>query len=612
MSIRFKAFFLIATTLAGFVMSLFFINQQLLSNKVDSYESAQVLKEGKFLKNIIYNDIKSLNLLGENLISQSIFKAANSARENKIIEITGLDNVDFALITNSDGKKYQQYLSKNLTNNFGKELIFNHPLPQTPFLRQISNDIKETFIAGLYKTKAGTALTSAMSFINEKGELEVLILGRIIDFPYLSKIEQRTSYKLTILEPEERGLYDTTSPKSSESVLTTQNSVTLSIPFYDIYTDPIFNVELVINREIKENIQKILIQSIKYTVIFACLALLAILWFLHQQIILPLRAISRQMIAFRKYHTVPQNAYLRRHDEIGDLSREFINFVDDVGFFRRTLAETTYDISIIAVTQNIFHYLGKNFNKNLESLEQIQRELGDLTQNKLLKLQKKLTSRDISEEEKEKITLRFIGHSLKMATVPKQISEKIEHITSIMQRVLISTNKDLFSERPLLQHEEISLEELVNQAYNTLPSVTRENITFTTDLEISKFQAATLHRITLQFVLQEAIENSAQAIQRGADSENGLIKINSRYCQTNSSSTLEIDILDNGVGFSDENLDIVFTQKNTKTNSIGPGLSWCRTALKTMGGKLQIFNKFEDKQAGTKIVISMPIRGPSF
>ena len=74
MSIRFKAFTLMFVSFLGFVLSLLFINKQLLSNKVDSYESAQVLKEARFLRSLIFNDIKSLNYLTQHLSDQPLLK----------------------------------------------------------------------------------------------------------------------------------------------------------------------------------------------------------------------------------------------------------------------------------------------------------------------------------------------------------------------------------------------------------------------------------------------------------------------------------------------------------------------------------------------------------
>ena len=615
MSIRFKAVSIIFFAFIGFILSLFFINKNLMSNKVDSYESAQVLRESTHLKKIIHDDIKSLNIFTEHLSSQEIFKG-NLAQEkvkNKLIELTQLDNIDFILLTDASGTSYTQYLKgKILSSHPNIGLIFNEKLSQTPFVLHYIPGLGNNFISGIYLTKVGNALVSAVSFLDDNNKPLILIAGQLIDKYYISKIEQATKYKLSVLNPKDHSEKFNEIAKRVQSarltnlVETSENSVTVSSIFPDIYGNSATIIDLQINREIKENIQKILIQSIKYTSIFAFTLLLVIIAFLHTQIIVPLRTISRQMVAFRQTQNLPINPYTGRQDEIGCLSREFINLVEDVGFFRRTLAETTYDVSIIAITQNIFHYLGKNFSKNLESLNKIQSELHEIPQDKLLSLQKKLSSKSSSPEEKQQATLNFIGHSLKIATIPSSIAEKIEHITSIMERVLVSTNRDLFAERPLLKSEIIKLEQILDHAYDSLPAITRDNITFNTDLEIKEFKAPTLNRITLQFVIQEAIENSAQAIHRG-NNDDGLIKVSSQYSNQDMKQLVIIEIKDNGVGFSEEALDNIFTEKHSHKNQIGPGLNWCKTALNTMGGDLEIINSKETHSRGSVIQITVPI-----
>lgn len=611
MSIRFKAVSIILFALIAFLISILSVNKSIMSDKIESYESAQVIKESDILKKSIYDDIKSLNLFTHHLSKQQLFQENSSKIDTKLFELTQLENIDFIIKTDANGETYSQYLSQQVLEEYQDiGLIFNMALSETPFVTHYTPELGDSFIAGLYPTTVGNALIAATSFADSSGKSHIIIAGQLINDFYLAKLEQVTSYKLSLLSPFsspdkfKQVAQRIKNAQLTNLVNTSEHMVTVSSAFPDIQGNTVAIINLVIDREIKDNIQKILIQSIKYTAIFAILVSLLIIVFLHTQIIVPIKTISKQMIAFRQTQNLPSNPFISRGDEIGLLSREFINLVEDVGFFKRTLAETTYDASIIAITQNIFLYIGKNFSKNLESLNNIQNELNDFPKDKLISLQKQLTSKNISDDEKQKLTLQFIGYSLKISSLPTNIAHKIEEITSIMERVLVTTNKDLFSERPLLKNETIELEQILDHAYDSLPTVTRNNINFKCDLEIKSFGAPTLNRVTLQFVIQEAIENSAQAIHRSSKGE-GLIKALSKAVKKDLAHYVVIEIHDNGIGLSKEAIDNIFNQKGIKKNSIGPGLSWCKSALNTLGGDIEV-KKNTHPHHGSVVIIHIP------
>lgn len=102
-------------------------------------------------------------------------------------------------------------------------------------------------------------------------------------------------------------------------------------------------------------------------------------------------------------------------------------------------------------------------------------------------------------------------------------------------------------------------------------------------------------------VIHNLLRNALEAMPEGGEIE---VVIKRTY------SHINVDIIDNGVGISQEDLpriiDPFYTTKKYRADNYGIGLTFCNTVMQGHDGSLDIFS---EKGKGTKVTLSFPVGG---
>ena len=107
-------------------------------------------------------------------------------------------------------------------------------------------------------------------------------------------------------------------------------------------------------------------------------------------------------------------------------------------------------------------------------------------------------------------------------------------------------------------------------------------------------------------VLTDIITNSIEAINScNGQKENFCGSINFEALLLTEYNTIELEITDNGCGIPFENRDEIFLPGKGTKETLGIGLWWCRTFLRSIGG--DIFLKNPQPKQGCSIVLKLPI-----
>ncbi|MCP4523045.1 MAG: hypothetical protein GY828_02390 [Candidatus Gracilibacteria bacterium] len=264
----------------------------------------------------------------------------------------------------------------------------------------------------------------------------------------------------------------------------------------------------------------------------------------------------------------------------------------------------------------------KNFLEGHFKYMQTHKKIHELS----LNLDKKVDEQTIEYNQlinKQKEFIRYISHEIK-----SPISSSIFQIDSIIDEVKSDElkKKALMSELDILNNLLLKTGDLVNQLFSVeqfemkTKSLFKENIHLINMLEKEVHLFETTHpklkfetnfdksiayieidKVQFRQVIDNLINNAIKVI----DKSKGNIYISCIKKEEN----IKIEIEDNGVGFTNQDIEKIFDKYTTGKGSsvgLGMGLYLCKTIVELHGGKIQA--AFGKKLGGAKIIISIPIQ----
>jgi signal transduction histidine kinase len=187
---------------------------------------------------------------------------------------------------------------------------------------------------------------------------------------------------------------------------------------------------------------------------------------------------------------------------------------------------------------------------------------------------------------------------------PEESKKYLDNIKNNIQRIEKFTNSLSAAGRMMTKRQGADLNEMIKETTTFARHQRRfrhVRIEFTPDHSLPE---VFIDISQLQQILYNLLNNAADAID--SDRKDGLIRIETTY--QSSDQQFSVTVVDNGSGFSEENLKKAFKDRfTTKKEGHGFGLTVCRKIIKNHGGDVAV--ESEEGQ-GSSITITIPCTDP--
>lgn len=333
---------------------------------------------------------------------------------------------------------------------------------------------------------------------------------------------------------------------------------------------------------------------------------LAIWIILRRRLVLPLQALAA--FAKRVGHGDDFTTLLgsTRRDEIGALARELDRMVEQLAISRKKLAETAQRAGMADVAGEVLHNVGNVMNSANSSLQALEQGMADSKVSGLLKAAKLL-------KEQAPRAADFFTHDPRG---PKLI-DYIDSVSETLRLERERNQKELNRLREAVRHIrcviaaqqshakgtkfriEVETRELVEESLRLLQDqITRAGIILTVEIP-SEPLPLHLNKIKMSQVLVNLLRNSIDALE-GCEEPQKMISVGANLID---GGWVELEIRDNGTGFSKETGAQLFTQGfSTKaTGGNGIGLHFCANAVKSENGDITAASDGPGKGASFRI-----------
>jgi signal transduction histidine kinase len=198
--------------------------------------------------------------------------------------------------------------------------------------------------------------------------------------------------------------------------------------------------------------------------------------------------------------------------------------------------------------------------------------------------------------------------SRELASVIERAGDDAEAVARQAQSIQATLAQQLHSSRSVPLVEQASLPDIVDRGIEMVPPSLRQRLSIEMDDSLRAAGVLDLPRITLQQVVQNLVQNAAEAVPH-SDSGRGRLRISSRIdADDEREDVLTLRFEDDGVGIPPEHLARIFEKgfstKSRDTNH-GIGLHWCANAINALGGRVRAES---GDAGGATLFVSLPLR----
>jgi len=215
----------------------------------------------------------------------------------------------------------------------GEQWELTHPL--------LLGDSRKEAIAGIMVTQKGPMLVAARDILTSLGKGEPrgrVVVGRAMDDSFMRDLGERVGLDLHIqvkADPEiPAEIHSMLTGDVGSTLVTTVDSESSHLEAYrwldDVVGDPSVVIRADLPRDIAQSASYIAQLCLAWIVLQAGILVFIIMVPLHRAIIAPLGVLSRQLRVFRKTSDLNLPLDTEREGEIGEISREFGNMLDQL------------------------------------------------------------------------------------------------------------------------------------------------------------------------------------------------------------------------------------------------------------------------------------------
>ena len=268
----------------------------------------------------------------------------------------------------------------------------------------------------------------------------------------------------------------------------------------------------------------------------------------------------------------------------------------------KQLLETAHRAGMAEVAAGVLHNVGNALNSALTPASLIREELGRSRVTSLKKLAELLNEQEdlavfVGEDERGQKLPVYLERLYEILEEEKDgIGEKLERLTKSLGRIKEVIRLQQSYAGTTLLEEELSLEELVQDAL-AINGAEYEELGIEVKREFSEIKPIKSDRHRLMLILMNLLSNARDALvgnkNRGAEAKQIRLII-----EETEEGRVVIRVEDNGEGIESENLDKIFRNGfSTRKGEGGFGLHNSANAATELGGRLRVESAGPDKGA---------------
>ncbi len=510
-------------------------------------------------------------------------------------------------------------------------LSLNHPL--------IRIDDVDGKVRGVYSTEHGPMLVSARPIVTSEGDGPIrgtVILGKLLNEALVESLSTQVSVKFDVFDESEQDLAEAEEeirtqltvsawaasqkeeiedgreyPKSSFTdnpeedreiwleAYTRTKSVTQvvddeSLFAYTTFADITKAPKLFLRARIPRSITQQGRATIRYaaiSTITASVLLMLVLTILLRKVVLnPVKRLTDHAVMIGQTEDFTAELHLDRADEVGILSREFDGMMKKLEKSKGALAKAARAAGMSEIATGVLHNVGNALNSVNVSATLATNKARNSSASDLEKMLSIVSdsANDLAEFlEKDPRGKHFYPMLTQIATQlvdeRTSLSEELGEMTEGLEHIkeLVRSQQNYAGRSGVL--EKTALKSIVDQAL----SISGLTLDDQTEIEVQgnyeDLDAFDMDRNRVLEVLVNLIQNAKHSI-RDSKVENGAIQIHSMM---DGNGQVQIEVTDNGLGITPENLASVFNHGfTTKTDGHGFGLHTSANAATEMKGNL--------------------------
>lgn len=459
---------------------------------------------------------------------------------------------------------------------------------------------------GLLASNHGPMMVVAAPVLNGAGQgpfRGLVLIGRLLTAEEIKRIGAQAEVQLRML-PAANGVTGTQ--------LVLHDAVTeISTIVRDAAGQPLFTLRVDVPREISGRGREVVKFASEFLIGAAIAALGLIMLILNSLVLRPLADVTQHVVAVGHSDDLTARLSLDRHDELGDLAREFDRMVAALGQARRQLVDNAFDSGVAENASGVLHNLGNAMTPLTVRVATLQKAIAAAPTADIALALAEIANAGDDAQRKGQLEEFLALAARELAKLMTSTQDDIDKVARQLQTIQTLLSQQAQHSRAPRALETVRLPELVAQSLELVGPAHRARLTVEVDESVQRVGALRLARTTMQQVFQNFIVNAAEAT-RDAGREQGGLRIAAEVFGDPATPRLRISFSDDGTGIPPESLKRIFEKgfstKSSATNS-GIGLHWCANVVGALGGSLHA--ESAGPGHGATLVVVLPLERPA-
>ncbi|NJD31139.1 MAG: HAMP domain-containing protein [Gammaproteobacteria bacterium] len=481
--------------------------------------------------------------------------------------------------------------------------------PSHPFFDAVR---KGELAKGIVVTEHGPAMIVTAPVLDGGGNgphRGSVLLARVITPEVAARIGEQAQVNLKVITPPlalapDAGHASLLEPRVVTHELTNQVFLNLE----DIFARPSVMLRIESPRAVSAQGRDAIGYALLSLFIAGVIVLIVLAIALRRMVLRPVSRLTQHAVEIGEGDDLSKRMNVRRQDEIGILAREFDRMVDKLADARRRLVDQSYEAGAAHVSSGVLHNIGNAMTPLAVSVATLQQRLRAAPSGEIEMVIAEIEAgtSDPARRADLELFLRLAGREL--AQVVGRAGDDlaaIERQTEVIQATLA---QQLQASRRGPVVENVALAALIEQGVEMVPPKLRQRLSIELDESVHQAGVLSLPRITMQQVVQNVVQNAAEAV-RGPGDGRGRLAISSAVAfAADGREMLTLRFSDDGAGIAPDDLPRVFEKgfstKSRDTNH-GIGLHWCANAVNALGGHMRAES---GAAGGATFLVALPLR----
>jgi two-component system NtrC family sensor kinase len=448
---------------------------------------------------------------------------------------------------------------------------------------------------GIVVTQHGPAMLVVAPVLDGAGNgphRGAVLLARVITPEVAARLAEQAQVDLTVTTtpPSARGAAAERESLLQPRLVTLDYTNQVYRNLEDIFGDPSVMLRIDVPRKVSAQGRDAIGYALLSLFTAGVAVLVVLVVALRRMVLRPVSKLTQHAVRIAEDDDLSQRMNVRRADEIGVLAREFDRMVDKLADARRRLVDQSFEAGASQAASGVLHNIGNAMTPLSVTVATLQERLRSAPAGEIAMVLAEIESSEGDPARRADLEQFLRLASRELASVIASASDDVAVVTRQAQTINGALTQQLQSSRCGPVIETVGLPTLVEQSVELVSPELRQRITL--DLDRSLYDAGPLPvpRITLQQVLQNLVQNAAEAAV-SADGNRGHLHVSCVVERDGrSDEMLTLRFADDGVGIPDEALARIFEKgfstKSRDTNQ-GIGLHWCANALNAIGGRIR-------------------------